>query len=99
MTSDPYAHKPNQLSEPNEWHELGFQLSIDRAVDWEKFDLRKWAHVIAKYTALVMAKTLIDTEELEDPETIKTLIMGIHVDRIKFVTDDNLHDLIDKFEE
>ncbi len=97
--TDPYVNKPQIVSEPNDWHELTFQISIDQAVDWDDFDLKKWAHTVARYTALVMAKTTVDTAELEDPEVIKTLIMGIKVDRVRFVTDDGLHELIDNFEE
>lgn len=94
---DPYRNKPNLISEPNEWHEMVFQISIDESIDWSQFDLRKWAHAVAKYTALVMAKTTLDAEELESPEVIKTLIMGIKASRISFVTDNELHNMIDEF--
>jgi hypothetical protein len=94
---DPYRNKPNMISDPNTWHEMSFQISIDESVDWDKFDLRTWAHAVAKYTALVMAKTTLDEGELETPEVIKTLIMGIKASRISFVTDDDLHNMIDEF--
>lgn len=96
---DPYRHKPEAFSDPNTWHELSFQISIDEAVNWDDFDLRKWAHAVAKYTALVMAKTTLDDQELEEPELIKTLIMGIRVSRISFVDDELLHNMIDEFGE
>ncbi len=95
--SDPYGHKPTMNSEPNQWHELSFQISIDQGVDWDKVDLRKWAQNVARYTALLMAKSTIETAD--DPEVIKTLIMGVKVDRISFVTDDELHSMIDEFGE
>lgn len=95
--SDPYGNKPNLNSEPNQWHELSFQISIDREVNWDEVDLRKWAQNVARYTALLMAKSASDIDDGEDPEVIKTLIMGAKVDRISFVTDDDLHTLIDEF--
>lgn len=97
--SDPYGAKPSSNSEPNQWHELSFQISIDQEIDWDNVDLRKWAHTVARFTALLMAKSTIDSEELEDPEVIKTLIMAVKVNRISFVTDDELHNMIDEFEE
>lgn len=93
--SDPYGNKPDLNSDPNVWHELSFQISVDVEVDWEKVDLRKWAQNVARYTALLMAKSTV--EETEDPEVIKTLIMGVKASRISFVTDDDLHSMIDEF--
>lgn len=95
--SDPYGDKPSLLSEANQWHELSFHISIDQAVDWDKVDLRKWAQSIAKYTALLMAKTTVDEDD--EPDVIKTLIMGVKAARISFVTDDELHNMIDEFGE
>lgn len=98
MSNSPYNNKPNSISQPNDWHELSFQISIDHGVDWDEVDLRKWAQTVARFTALVMAKTTVDEELIaEDPEIIKTLIMGIKVKRISFVTDNELHHLIDEF--
>ncbi len=97
MMSNPYGKKPDSISAPSEWHELSFQLSIDKPVDWDNVDLRKWSHTVARFTALMMSKSLEENEE--DSDVIKTLIMGVKVNRISFVTDDELHDLIDKFEE
>lgn len=97
--ADPYGNKPDVKSEANAWHELSFQISIDQDVDWDEVDLRKWAHTVARFTALVMAKSTLDVDALEDPEVIKTLIMGIKVSRLSLVTDSELHDLIDEFEE
>ncbi len=94
--SSTYGNKPSGLSEPSEWHEISFQISIDRPVDWDEVDMRKWAHVVARYTALTMAKTL---EDEDDKEIIKTLLLGLKVDRINLVTDDALHGIIDEFEE
>lgn len=99
MTSDPYQNKPQLVSKPDEWHEMAFQISVDVPVDWAEFDLKKWATYVARFTALMMAKTTIDTEELEDPTTVQTLLMDLRVDRVKFVSDDGLHEMIDKFEE
>lgn len=95
--SDPYGNKPSLISDPNQWHELSFQISIDRSVDWDGVDLRKWAQNIAKYTALVMAKTMAD--DTDEQEVIKTLVMGVKVDRISFVRDADLHNMIDEFGE
>ncbi len=97
--SDPYGNKPSAESEANQWHEMSFQISIDQSVDWDKVDLRKWVHTVARYTALVMAKSTVESEDIEDPEVIKTLIMATKVSRISFVTDDELHNMIDEFEE
>lgn len=92
--SDPYGNKPDVKSDPNIWHELSFQISVDVEVDWDKVDLRKWAQNVAKYTALMMAKSTV--EETDDPEVIKTLIMGVKVARISFVDDEGLHNMIDQ---
>lgn len=96
---DPYANKPSTVSDANAWHQLSFQISIDQEVDWDNVDLKKWAHTVARFTALLMAKSTLNVEELEDPEVIKTLIMGIEVSRVSFITDDGLHNMIDEFEE
>ncbi len=94
--SNPYGDKPDLNSEPNQWHELSFQISIDRAIDWDKVDLKRWVQNVAKFTAMVMAKTTIEDDE-DDPEVIKTLIMAVKAARISFVTDDELHNMIDEF--
>lgn len=99
MTSDIYGKKPQSNSDANTWHELSFLISIDQPVDWDEVDLRKWAHTVARFTALIMAKSTMNAEEMEDPEVIKTLIMDIRAKRISFVTDDELHNMIDEFEE
>ena len=96
--SNPYGNKPSTSSDANQWHELSFQISIDQEVDWSKVDLRKWAQNVARYTALIMAKSTIDEPE-ENAEVIKTLIMGVKVDRISFVDDEGLHSMIDEFGE
>lgn len=93
--SDPYGNKPQTQSDANDWHELSFQISIDVPVDWDNINLRKWAHSVARYTALMMAKSTLG--EVDEPEHIKTLIMGIKVARVSFVTDDELHSMIDEF--
>lgn len=95
--ADPYSNKPRTRSEPNEWHELSFQLSIDRPVDWDNVDLKKWAQLVAKYTAMLMAVSTDETDAKKE-EVIKTLILGIKVDRIKLVSDDSLHTMIDEFD-
>lgn len=95
--SNPYGRKPSTVSDPNTWHEMSFQISIDQEVDWDEVDLRKWAHTVARFTALLMAKSTLDVDEMQDAEVIKTLIMGVKVDRISFITDDGLHNLIDEF--
>ena len=97
--SNPYGGKPDTNSEASEWHELSFQLSIDKPVDWDNVDLRKWSHTVARFTALMMARSTEENEDMESSDVIKTLIMGVRVKRISFVTDDELHDMIDKFEE
>ena len=100
MMSNPYGRKPDSNSAASEWHELSFQLSIDKPVDWDNVDLRKWSHTVARFTALMMSKSLEENEGQDgEDDTIKTLIMGVKVHRISFVTDDELHDMIDKFEE
>ncbi len=96
--NNPYGGKPDSISEPSEWHELSFQLSIDKSVDWDNVDLRKWSHTVARFTALMMSKSIEENED-EDSDLIKTLIMGVKVKRISFVTDDELHNMIDDFEE
>lgn len=97
--SDPYQNKPKTLSEANDWHELSFQISIDEPVDWDKVDLRKWAHNVAKYTALVLAKSTVDTDAIdpENQESIKTLIMAIRASRVTFLDDATLHKMIEEF--
>lgn len=97
----PYSDKPSVVSEPNDWHEISFQISVDTEVDWDKLDLRQWAHTVARFTALRMAETTLDDTDDEEMEKklVKTLLMGIRVERIKFVDDEGLHDLIDSFEE
>lgn len=95
MSSNPYGNKPSLDSEPNQWHELSFQISIDQAVNWDNVDLRKWAQQVARYTALLMAKSTLNG--VETPEVIKTLIMGIKVDRVSFIDDAGLHNMIDEF--
>lgn len=99
MSDTPYGRKPNTVSEPNEWHQLSFKISIDQAVDWDEVDLRKWAQTVAKYTALLMAKSTLDADEFTDVDVIKTLILGVKAERVKFVTDTELHNLIDDYEE
>lgn len=97
MSEGPYNNKPRIRSEPNEWHELSFQISIDQPCDWDNVDLRKWSHMVAKYTALMMA---VSTDEVDEDagETIKTLVQGVKVDRIKLVSDESLHEMIDEFD-
>lgn len=98
MSSNPYGDKPSLISDANQWHELSFQISIDRTVDWDKVDLRKWVTSVAKFTALLMAKSMITDDDIdEDTEVIKTLIMAVKASRISFVTDDELHSMIDEF--
>lgn len=98
--SDPYQNKPRTLSEPNEWHEMTFQISIDQSINWDNVDLRRWAHSVAKYTSLMLAKSDNPDLESEDAiETIKTLIMGIRVDRVSLVNDESLYRMIDEFED
>lgn len=100
--SSTYGNKPSSISDPSQWHEISFQISIDRPVDWDEVDMRKWAHVVARYTALTMARSLESDDEKEDDdeeEIIKTLLLGLRVDRINLVTDDALHGIIDEFEE
>ncbi len=97
MTSKPYGRKPKATSDPNQWHEIKFMISIDHPVDWDNIDLRKWAHNVARYTALVMGKSALSEEELDDIETIKTYLMNLSVSRVSLATDDELHNLIDSF--
>lgn len=99
--SNVYGNKPSSISEPSQWHEISFQISIDRPVDWDEVDMRKWAHTVARFTALVMARSLEDdsAEDEDSEEVIKTLLLGLKVDRINLVTDDALHGIIDEFEE
>lgn len=93
--TDPYTNKPRTQSEPDEWHELSFQISVDCPVDWDGVDLRRWSQAVAKYTALMMAES---TEFAETQDTLKTLIMNVKVDRLKLVADDELYKMIDEFE-
>ncbi len=96
---DPYSSKPRTTSDPGDWHELSFQLSVDASVDWANVDLRKWSHTVAKYTALMLAESAHTDEELESFGTLKTLIMGVKVDRVHFINDESLHSMIDEFGE
>lgn len=95
--TDPYANKPRQLSEPNEWHTLSFDISVDCPVNWDEVDLRRWAHSVAKYTALAMAESTDFAKETE--EVLKTLIKNIKVERIKLFSDDELYNLLDEFDD
>ena len=97
--SDPYSNKPSLISEPNQWHELSFQISVDASVDWDNVDLRQWARTVARYTALMMAESHMSEDEQAEAAVLKTLIMNVKVDRISFVDDEGLHKLIDKFDE
>lgn len=97
MMSDPYGRKPRTESDPHEWHEFKFRMSIDKPVDWDNVDLRRWAQTISKYTALVMGKSGLSEEELASTEMIKATLMDLRVSRITLVTDDELHDMIDNF--
>ncbi len=97
--SDPYARRPSSVSEAHQWHEIKFNISIDHKVDWDEVDLRKWAHNVARYTALMMGKSTITKEEFEEIETIKTYLLNLEVSRISLATDDELHSLIDSFED
>lgn len=100
MTSDPYGDKPKSVSAPGDWHEIRFQISIDKATDWDKVEVKKWVHNIARYTALHMARSTVDAETLnEEQDPIKTVLLGLKIERIKFATDDELHNMIDKFQE
>lgn len=92
--TDPYSKKPKLISAPNDWHEISFQISIDRACDWDKVDLQRWASTVGKLTTLMMAQTMEETDE-NAGTLIKTLLLNLQVDRLKFVTDDLLHELID----
>ena len=97
MMSDPYGDKPKAISEPNQWHEFKFEISLDHEVDWDKVDLKKWAHNVARYTALLMGKSTLSNEEFKEVETIKTYLMNLTVSRIHLATDAELHNMIDSF--
>lgn len=97
--SDAYSNKPSLISDPSTWHEISFQISVDVPVDWDKIDLRKWSHTVARYTALRMAESHLSEEEQAQAEVVKTLLMNVKVDRISFVDDKGLHNLIDEFDE
>lgn len=98
MTDKPYGNKPKAQSEANSWHEFRFKISIDRAVDWDKVDLRRWAQHVARYTAIHMAAS-DKTEEIAADDVVRTLLMNLSVSRITMATDEELHNLIDEFEE
>jgi hypothetical protein len=93
MSNEPYSKKPSSVSESSQWHEMSFQISVDHPVDWDEFDLRKWAHTVAAYTARLMC------QDLPDDSKIETLLMGVSVHKISFVTDGTLHQIIDEFGE
>lgn len=93
--TDPYENKPRTLSEPDEWHEISFQISVDHPVDWDKYDLKKWSALVAKYTAMLMAET---TEDSDSDAKVKACIREVKVDRIRLVSDDSLHQMIDEFD-
>lgn len=95
--SDPYGRKPRTISEPNEWHEITFQISVDCPVDWDNVDLRKWGQTVAKYTALMMAESHLSEEEVKKLGVLKTLLLNLKVARVKFVDDNSLHTMIDEF--
>lgn len=96
--SDPYQRKPNTISEPNEWHEFSFQVSIDRPVNWDNVDLRKWGRTVARFSALLMAESYKSEDFPEaDKDLIKALLMNLKVSRISLATDEELHSLIDSF--
>lgn len=97
--SDPYSNKPSSVSDPSQWHEISFQISVDAPVDWEKVDLRKWAHTVARYTALAMAESHLSEDEQKAMEVVKTLLMNVKVERVSFINDEALHNLIDEFDE
>lgn len=93
-----YKNHPSEISEPNDWHEISFRISVDTEVDWDKVDLRQWAHTVAKFTASKMASSgLPPMDEDTATQIVKTLIMNVKVERISFVDDESLHNLIDEF--
>lgn len=97
---NPYDNKPDLVSDPDTWHTITFNISVDVPVDWSKLDLRQWSHTVGKYTALRMAETTQDVmDEHQAQGLIKTLLMGIKVERVKLVDDDELHTMIDEFNE
>lgn len=96
--SEPYGEFPDALSEANDWHKFTFMISIDQPVDWNKVDLRRWAQMMAKYTAIIMGSAGLTEEEIRDLESIKTLMMDVKVSRVTLATDDQLHNLIDGME-
>lgn len=85
----------SKQSDADDWHRVTFDISIDKDVEWDDFDLKKWSHNLARFTAFMMAKTTMTPEELEHPENIRTLIMGTKIYRVEFATDKRLHQLID----
>jgi len=93
--SDPYQNKPKLQSEANQWHEMSFQISVDQPVDWQNVDLRKWASLVGKYTAALLAKST-ETKDNEY-ETVRALFLNVKVDRVTFVDDEGLHNMIDEF--
>lgn len=95
--SSAYGRKPQAPSEANQWHEIKFMISIDHPVDWDNIDLRKWAQTVSRFTALVMGKSSLSEEELEQVETIKAYLMNLRVSRVALATDDELHSMIDGF--
>lgn len=95
--SSPYGRKPKAQSDPNQWHEISFMISIDYPVDWDNIDLRKWAQTVSRFTALLMGKSALSAEELEEVETIKAYMMSVKVSRVSLATDDELHSMIDGF--
>lgn len=83
-------------SEPNDWTDWSFQLSVDEPVDWTKFDLVKWQRNVAQYTALLMARTVDKDREVDADHPIRAVIMGAKVFPIKYATDAALNKLLDE---
>lgn len=88
--------KPDNESPPHQWHEFTFKLSIDRAVDWDKFDIEYWSKAVAKYSAQLMAKT---DESLTDEQLtiVKASLIDVEVSKLDLVTDDELNNMIDGY--
>lgn len=95
----PYDHKPETLSAPGDWHEITFRISVDTPADWSNIDLSVWAASVCRYTALKMVASALTPDEIRAIEApVESVLLGIQVKRLEFVTDDLLHELIDEEE-
>jgi len=95
----PYDRKPETLSGPGDWHQISFRISADTAADWDKIDMEAWAASVCRYTVIKMVASAHTPDEIREMEgPIESVLLGLEVKRLEFVTDNLLHELIDEEE-